>query len=228
MKKVYLDKKVLGESYQRLGNLYKVAAELGVSRPVVQRELDRLGLDRKRNGGQPVSEQEIRTLYELYGSTRTVAERVKVSRSTVIRLMREYGLDANSRILPEQRAAQIRPLAEEGLLPREVAAKLGITASYVTEIVRDFRIPIARFHKGYIITWNGYRMVLAKGHPHADCKGYVREHRLVAEEMLGRYLAEDEVAHHIDGDKLNNAPENIEVMLLSEHTSLHHLGKSKH
>ena len=37
------------------------------------------------------------------------------------------------------------------------------------------------------------------------------EHRVVAEQMLGRPLREGEVVHHMDGNKKNNAPENLLV-----------------
>ncbi len=38
------------------------------------------------------------------------------------------------------------------------------------------------------------------------------EHRQVAEESIGRPLVPGEVVHHRDGDKQNNAPENLEVL----------------
>ena len=37
------------------------------------------------------------------------------------------------------------------------------------------------------------------------------EHRLVMARLLGRPLARDEVVHHRDGDRLNNAVENLEL-----------------
>lgn len=37
------------------------------------------------------------------------------------------------------------------------------------------------------------------------------EHRAVAEEVLERELQPGEVVHHNDGDKTNNAPDNIRV-----------------
>ena len=50
------------------------------------------------------------------------------------------------------------------------------------------------------------------------------EHRVVAEQKLGRPLARGEVVHHIDGDIHNNAPENLAVMTQGEHMRLHGLG----
>lgn len=40
----------------------------------------------------------------------------------------------------------------------------------------------------------------------------VKLHRLIAAEMLGRPLLPGEVVHHLDGDSLNNDPENLAVL----------------
>jgi len=76
--------------------------------------------------------------------------------------------------------------------------------------------------KGYRFTIsrpNGrkYKLIYRPEHPNCTKAGYVREHRLVAEETIGRYLGRDEVAHHVDGDTLNNEPSNIVVMLKQDH-----------
>lgn len=48
------------------------------------------------------------------------------------------------------------------------------------------------------------------------------EHRTVAEWILGRPLRSGEVVHHIDGDKRNNAPENLMVFSSqAEHAAWH-------
>lgn len=76
--------------------------------------------------------------------------------------------------------------------------------------------------RGNVRVDNGYRFVYMPEHPRAKSNGYVREHLLVVEEMLGRPLAPNEVIHHIDGNRGNNSPSNLEVLSSqSEHFSLH-------
>jgi hypothetical protein len=48
-------------------------------------------------------------------------------------------------------------------------------------------------------------------------------HRLVAEQKLGRKLRPGEVVHHIDGNKLNNDPSNLQVMTARQHLRFHAL-----
>ena len=49
----------------------------------------------------------------------------------------------------------------------------------------------------------------------------VGKHRLVLENKLGRYLRDGEIAHHVNENKLDNSPKNIELMSFSEHSGLH-------
>jgi hypothetical protein len=79
--------------------------------------------------------------------------------------------------------------------------------------------------KGGRIYERGYRLVIAQDHPKAILKGgglrYVREHRLIMEKHLGRYLKDNENVHHINGNPSDNRLENLMLMDNSEHTSLH-------
>jgi len=81
----------------------------------------------------------------------------------------------------------------------------------------------------------GYMLVRASTHPLAHYDGYILLHRLIYEEYLksigeyqylitmdGHYVLNPAfVIHHIDGNKLNNQLENLELTTLAEHSSRH-------
>lgn len=70
-----------------------------------------------------------------------------------------------------------------------------------------------RVHNGYIeIKHNG---------------SWLRQHRYVASQMIGRPIKDGEVVHHINGNKMDNRPDNLKVMPSGAHTAMHHTGTSR-
>ena len=61
-----------------------------------------------------------------------------------------------------------------------------------------------------------YKVVPAFGHPNADTKGRIFEHRLVMSEHLERPLLPNENVHHINGDRFDNRLENLELWSKSQ------------
>jgi len=102
----------------------------------------------------------------------------------------------------------------------ERVRKDGIKANYCGHKCyaknRDKRGP----YKAFVVI-SGYRYIQSPGHPYATLKGYVAEHRLIAEKIIGRYLRPDEVVHHKNKNKLDNSDSNLMVMTVSNHIKLH-------
>lgn len=79
---------------------------------------------------------------------------------------------------------------------------------------------------GRTVASNGYVLLKRHGHPMADSRGYVYEHRLVAEQMLGRPLRPAEVVHHLNHIKTDNRPENLQVLPSRAHHHVEHRSRS--
>lgn len=105
------------------------------------------------------------------------------------------------------------------LLNRLSVEALAIEKAKSRRVGRKLRRPNKRVRiksKGYVLIWN-------PEHHRAFNDGYVPEHVLVAEQMLGRRLTKDEVVHHRNRVKDDNRPENLIVYASqSEHMKLIH------
>lgn len=78
-----------------------------------------------------------------------------------------------------------------------------------------------RWNGGKSTNSQGYILINSPKHPYRDARNYVREHRLVMEQKLGRYLRPDEEVHHINRDKTDNRIENLQLLSFEEHLALH-------
>jgi hypothetical protein len=132
-----------------------------------------------------------------------------------------------------------------GLSSLQVAAMIGRSKSWVLIKIRKAGVarPLAeairnspshraarlrsgkdcpRWKGGVKRTGDGrYLAVMDKTHPSADVNGYVLEHRIIAEGLIGRFLQPQEDVHHINGDHSDNRPENLQVMSRSDHMAIH-------
>jgi len=72
-----------------------------------------------------------------------------------------------------------------------------------------------------IFNVNGYLAGYIPNHPRSWVNGSVYVHRLVMENVLGRYLEETELVHHKDEDRSNNVSLNLKITDKSTHTRDH-------
>ena len=68
----------------------------------------------------------------------------------------------------------------------------------------------------------GYVRLYAPWHPQATAQGWILEHRYKMEIYLGRALTLNEVVHHKDGNRANNARLNLELFDSQEAHQAHH------
>ena len=69
--------------------------------------------------------------------------------------------------------------------------------------------------KDRVYIYDGYECV-------STTEGRYMTHRKVMEDFLGRPLTSDEVVHHINGNRLDNRLENLELTTRSEHQGKYH------
>lgn len=168
-----------------------IAKTLGINEQTIWRRLIEFNIPRRKGNTGLKSPRKINIdrdqLFQIYSiekkTVREVARIIKVSEDTIYQRLREFKI------------------------PR---IKSGIRKGQKLSLFHGQQISISkRGHKnpawkgGRIIN-DGYVYLHKPNHPHSDNLGYIAEHRLVAEKVLGRYLKINEIVHHIYGKKDDN------------------------
>lgn len=72
---------------------------------------------------------------------------------------------------------------------------------------------------------DGYIQIYRPDHPYSNSDGYVMEHRLVMESIIGRYLRPEEEVHHKNEIKHDNRPENLHLFASKKEHAAYHMRK---
>jgi transcriptional regulator of aromatic amino acid metabolism len=124
---------------------------------------------------------------------------------------------------------------EQKLSTRAIGKILGRSHDYVSDKLKEIGIEVedrlTALSSDRNPCWNGGKTIeqgYVKISSNAICPKRKREHQIVMENYIGRELKEDEVVHHIDGNKQNNNINNLALMDRSAHARLHSIERKKH
>jgi biotin operon repressor len=180
-------------------------------------------------------------------SGQQIGELLGCTKYPVLRALRKHGLGArvhsskypqlnDKEWLHDQYIAQGKSVKQ---IANDVGAHVGGVHSALTHMGIKTRDPkeawAVKFRQGRFgkkaANWqggrskstNGHIYIYSPEHPYSNKQGYVMEHRLVMEKAIGRYLAPEEIIHHINMQKQDNTIDNLYLCADNgAHRDIHH------
>lgn len=180
-----------------------IGQSLNVRYQVIQRRLQAMGVPLRGRGPTPAGAQRI-----------SQARQAKIDESRL--------RDLHGREMSTKEMADDLEVSAEAI--RRRMKKLGLDRLQAkARPDRNF------FWTGGLLTdGHGYILEHRPDHPRATKSGYVRQHRLVMENELGRFLTQREVVDHRNGDPSDNRPENLRLFASNgEHLRATRTGRAK-
>jgi phage antirepressor YoqD-like protein len=163
----------------------------------------------------------IQDMVTSFYTAKRIAKELQITERQVGRFLKAEGLAVRTSACEKNRELVLK-MAKENCSLKEIARTVGTNDRRVRQFLdregvqRDYptnyggaRHP--NYRGGRIVTRRGYVYIRSPNHTDKNHLGYVLEHRLVMEKMIGRRLLPTEVVHHKNGKKGDNRPENLEL-----------------
>lgn len=166
---------------------------------------------------------DVKQLTEMYLndklSSNEIGAKFGISPVHVIRILISAGVERRPRS-ENKSLALSRPEVREKMRLSAEGRRLSETAKSKLRLITGSKN--ANWLGGMTITKQGY-IAFTPSPENGDKAGKLL-HVIVAEWLYQRKLKPGEHVHHIDGNKLNNNPENLCILSASEHANIHNLG----
>lgn len=213
--------------FQQNWSLGAISKKLGLHKTVIARLLNRRGLRAMVIAPRPiegVNEADVAAQYAQGVKTHELARKYDLTERTIRAIVRRNGGTINrpggtkpKRTLTINEQATVTEMWKTGRPTMEIVEAVDACWQVINRFLCDSGVKLRDKRVGTYICQGGYRYVRIQPDDPMACmrnaSGHVLEHRLVMARKLGRPLEANETVHHIDGDKANNAPENLQLRL---------------
>ena len=164
----------------------------------------------------------IASRYQNGESSCDIAKSIAISDVHVIRLLKKMGITLRT-ASDGKRLALSKPETRQKM--REAATGRKLSESAKDKLRARVGPANHNWSAGLSMSGSGYLQFTQS--PANGAHAGKTMHQVVAEWKYGRKTKKGEHIHHIDGNRLNNSPDNLVIMQAAEHSRLHQLGKKK-
>lgn len=228
---------LISRLYKKKYSVGSIARRIGVATAAVSEKLERMGL-RERINPKRVSPSKCAEIGRLYRSgvgSSDIADSFGICLGTVRAIAKKQGCKIHPkggryREFTQSQVSEMAKMWKSGHSQYGIAQRFGSSQITIGRVLRSAGFKKETRHasgerhacwKGGHINLGGYRFVMmSHDHRFASMRsrvGYVAEHRLNMAEHLGRPLTGKEVVHHINGNRLDNRIENLELRRRVDH-----------